>query len=194
MHLCQINSLKEVQLIKEIKTKSEMQRICINHAKWRIKIYGHSNSGTYSNYYIEEIFINIIITIIISIKIIHIIIELISMQIFSIIFSTINIETDLYKEQPKLTQITDLDLKNNKKPVKEEIIHQLPDQKYKKNQEKIQFDDKEQQCSICMTDFEDGDDMKILMCFHKFHKECILDWFKEQNFCPICRINVNEQK
>jgi hypothetical protein len=39
-------------------------------------------------------------------------------------------------------------------------------------------------------DYEDGQTLKVLQCFHKFHKECISQWFKSQNFCPICRVEV----
>ena len=48
------------------------------------------------------------------------------------------------------------------------------------------------ECVICL----DPGVNYALPCTHKFHKECILKWFKkvrEQNeaqVCPICRCNV----
>ena len=48
-------------------------------------------------------------------------------------------------------------------------------------------------CTICMTEYEEGEVLKTLPCFHKYHKECIVEWFKHQNFCPFCRLEVKQQ-
>ena len=31
----------------------------------------------------------------------------------------------------------------------------------------------------------------VLECGHKFHDNCIINWLKKNNNCPICRINLN---
>ena len=31
----------------------------------------------------------------------------------------------------------------------------------------------------------------VLECGHKFHDNCIINWLKKNNKCPICRINLN---
>lgn len=41
-----------------------------------------------------------------------------------------------------------------------------------------------------MTEYEEGETVKTLPCFHKYHKECIKEWFTRQNFCPFCRMEV----
>lgn len=33
-------------------------------------------------------------------------------------------------------------------------------------------------------------DNLTLICNHKFHYKCILEWLKENNTCPICRMIV----
>ena len=43
-----------------------------------------------------------------------------------------------------------------------------------------------EECSICLEDIE-FEDLKILSCNHKFHKECIDTWTKKNPICPYCR-------
>ena len=45
----------------------------------------------------------------------------------------------------------------------------------------------ENSCSICMSEFEEKDELLTLTCFHAFHEDCIKQWFKEQNWCPVCK-------
>lgn len=45
-------------------------------------------------------------------------------------------------------------------------------------------------CPICMVDFENGDDLRVLPCEgrHQFHQECVDPWLLElSSSCPICR-------
>ena len=46
------------------------------------------------------------------------------------------------------------------------------------------------ECSICCTDFEDGDQIKILQCLHTHHRKCIDEWFKKKSICPDCKFNL----
>ena len=49
----------------------------------------------------------------------------------------------------------------------------------------------DQDCSICME--AEIKETVFLPCFHKFHKECISQWFNEGHFtCPTCKTNVIE--
>ena len=34
------------------------------------------------------------------------------------------------------------------------------------------------ECHICMCDYENGDSLKILPCFHSYHDQCIDKWIK----------------
>ena len=48
-------------------------------------------------------------------------------------------------------------------------------------------------CPICIVDFEEGDDVRVLPCLgeHRFHKECVDLWLLElSTSCPICRKGV----
>lgn len=45
-------------------------------------------------------------------------------------------------------------------------------------------------CPICIVDFEEGDDLRVLPCEgkHVFHQECVDQWLLElSSSCPICR-------
>ena len=46
-------------------------------------------------------------------------------------------------------------------------------------------------CMICAFEYEEGDLLITTQCMHKFHKECIVDWTKRQDFCPIDRIPID---
>lgn len=46
------------------------------------------------------------------------------------------------------------------------------------------------ECSICCTEFEDGDEIKILQCLHTHHKHCIDSWFAKKSVCPDCKFNI----
>ena len=34
----------------------------------------------------------------------------------------------------------------------------------------------------------------IISCYHIFHKNCILDWYKNNKSCPLCRKKLNKIK
>ena len=45
-------------------------------------------------------------------------------------------------------------------------------------------------CSVCLQDLEDGDEIRTLPCMHMFHKECIDRWLTGNGICPVCRVPV----
>ncbi|KAM7279352.1 hypothetical protein ACFE04_006486 [Oxalis oulophora] len=53
-------------------------------------------------------------------------------------------------------------------------------------------DDGFEDCSVCLSEFEQGEDLRLLpKCRHVFHVHCIDLWFKGNSTCPVCRANVN---
>ncbi|KAH9203627.1 hypothetical protein DL95DRAFT_501674, partial [Leptodontidium sp. 2 PMI_412] len=42
-------------------------------------------------------------------------------------------------------------------------------------------------CSVCMDDVQNGDEVVVLPCTHWFHEACAGAWLSEHNTCPICR-------
>jgi len=47
-------------------------------------------------------------------------------------------------------------------------------------------------CSICLSDFEKGDTLKTLPCFHKYHLDCIDQWLIKKKTCPVCQKPIIE--
>ena len=47
------------------------------------------------------------------------------------------------------------------------------------------------ECSICLTEFVNSDNLIILPCNHYYHEACVTKWFEKEKTCPICRINLN---
>lgn len=43
------------------------------------------------------------------------------------------------------------------------------------------------QCPVCLKEWAEGDEIKMLPCKHKFHPACILPWLEKTNSCPMCR-------
>ncbi|XP_037374279.1 E3 ubiquitin-protein ligase RLIM-like [Talpa occidentalis] len=45
-------------------------------------------------------------------------------------------------------------------------------------------------CSICITEFTEGNKILTLPCTHEYHVHCIDRWLSENTTCPICRREV----
>ncbi|OWM73240.1 E3 ubiquitin-protein ligase RNF12-like [Punica granatum] len=46
------------------------------------------------------------------------------------------------------------------------------------------------QCSMCLEDFEIGEEAKLTTCKHRFHEQCILSWLELHGTCPLCRFQM----
>ena len=42
-------------------------------------------------------------------------------------------------------------------------------------------------CLICLSDFEDDEELRFLECCHRFHSQCIDSWMKSNTTCPVCK-------
>ena len=50
----------------------------------------------------------------------------------------------------------------------------------------------EEKCPICQTDFDNGDDVKVLPCEHIYHPGCVDTWLVRNCTCPICKKDVKK--
>jgi hypothetical protein len=51
-------------------------------------------------------------------------------------------------------------------------------------------DEAEPVCTVCLCEYEAGDELRRLPCFHAFHRACIDAWMERNATCPVCRARV----
>uniref|UniRef100_A0A1J3K2D5 RING-type E3 ubiquitin transferase n=1 Tax=Noccaea caerulescens TaxID=107243 RepID=A0A1J3K2D5_NOCCA len=66
----------------------------------------------------------------------------------------------------------------------ETISNRLKQRKYKRSAKSPQDTEP---CCICQEEYTEGEDMGTLECGHDFHSQCIKEWLKQKNLCPICK-------
>jgi hypothetical protein len=50
-------------------------------------------------------------------------------------------------------------------------------------------------CTICLGEYEGGEELRRLPCLHAFHRPCIDAWMASNHTCPICRLDlIGEQQ
>jgi hypothetical protein len=64
----------------------------------------------------------------------------------------------------------------------------IKDKDIRINNKQITFNN-DYQCPICIMDYEDDEDVRVLGCGHYIHKECVDQWFTLNFTCPICRFD-----
>lgn len=43
-------------------------------------------------------------------------------------------------------------------------------------------------CCICLSDYEENEEVLLLPCFHRFHTNCVVNWLTHgKNECPVCK-------
>jgi hypothetical protein len=52
--------------------------------------------------------------------------------------------------------------------------------------------DSSEDCSICWDSVELGGEITVLACSHSFHLECINQWCRVGDNCPLCRRRLSE--
>ncbi|KAJ8539603.1 hypothetical protein K7X08_013855 [Anisodus acutangulus] len=69
------------------------------------------------------------------------------------------------------------------KGLKKKVLKSLPKFSYT-----LERSAKFSECAICLTEFVDGDEIRVLpLCGHGFHVGCIDTWLGSHSSCPSCR-------
>lgn len=51
-------------------------------------------------------------------------------------------------------------------------------------------DDDTFECTICLTEVDDGEKVGMLSCPHIFHADCLKLWVARRNACPLCQVAI----
>lgn len=51
-------------------------------------------------------------------------------------------------------------------------------------------DARERSCTICLTEYAVGEEVRRLPCLHLFHRACIDEWLKKSDVCPVDKVMV----
>ena len=70
-----------------------------------------------------------------------------------------------------------------------EVVKRLPT--YVKEDESKTTDG---ECMICFAEYEEGDEIRVLPCFHKGHTDCLEQWLRENTTCPMCQTSVDHHE
>lgn len=48
-------------------------------------------------------------------------------------------------------------------------------------------------CTVCLEELVEETQLNQLPCLHFFHRDCIIEWLRQSNCCPVCRFKVQEE-
>ncbi|CAJ0942536.1 unnamed protein product, partial [Mesorhabditis belari] len=48
----------------------------------------------------------------------------------------------------------------------------------------------QERCAICLEDYREGSDLRVLFCGHEFHPKCVDPWLLSHRRCPLCQYDV----
>merc|ERR1711990_831530 len=75
--------------------------------------------------------------------------------------------------------------RNRKARLTKRKLKKLPKKKYDKET------DEWETCAVCLDDYENGDNLRILPCNHAYHVDCIDPWLtRSRRNCPLCKRSV----
>lgn len=52
--------------------------------------------------------------------------------------------------------------------------------------------EEERKCMVCLELFTGGEDLRILPCLHRYHKDCIDQWLARNRHCPVCKHDITQ--
>mmetsp|Transcript_1825 Transcript_1825/g.5788 ORF Transcript_1825/g.5788 Transcript_1825/m.5788 type:complete len:244 (+) Transcript_1825:103-834(+) len=47
------------------------------------------------------------------------------------------------------------------------------------------------QCCVCLEHFRRGEELRMLPCMHRYHRECIDRWLTRSPSCPVCKHDIS---
>lgn len=99
-------------------------------------------------------------------------------------FATLNPDNMTYEQLLMLDEL----LPRNQGATKEMISNNTSLQQY--NKADCHENDN---CIICITDFEENDGIRMLPCCHIYHFACVDNWLSRKKTCPMCRCSIDDK-
>lgn len=91
---------------------------------------------------------------------------------------SVNQRVNNMDEQQFQDHMNELFMRDNQKPIKMDLLSQLPRSRYVPSEGSQEVrDDHEHKCTICINEYAGGEEILTLTCFHKFHADCVEKWF-----------------
>ncbi|OMO87717.1 Zinc finger, RING-type [Corchorus capsularis] len=59
-----------------------------------------------------------------------------------------------------------------------------------KKRRKLDCLSSKKQCTICLDEFSDGEELVWMPCGHVYHNHCIVTWLETSHLCPLCRFQM----
>jgi hypothetical protein len=79
---------------------------------------------------------------------------------------------------------------NHTRPLKQDEFKRMTEGKYSELYKTHKLT--ETVCTVCMSNFENNDIIKLTNCNHIFHPICLNDWIEENHSCPVCRAELGD--
>ncbi|KAJ3670732.1 hypothetical protein LUZ60_008158 [Juncus effusus] len=73
------------------------------------------------------------------------------------------------------------------KAASDEQLSELPHWRYKGLDITGRNEEEHTECCICLTKYEESDEMRQLPCSHMFHLSCVDRWLRIISSCPLCK-------
>ncbi|KAK3037830.1 hypothetical protein RJ639_031871, partial [Escallonia herrerae] len=88
----------------------------------------------------------------------------------------------------QLRQTTVLEQGDTPSGFENSMVELMPARKYQKGMGLV---GEEGVCPVCLSEFEDGEELRTLPeCMHSYHVPCIDMWLLSHPNCPVCRANA----
>eukprot|EP00128_Syssomonas_multiformis_P004970 Colp12_sorted_trinity150504_noHs@1097 len=56
------------------------------------------------------------------------------------------------------------------------------------------YGEEDAQCSICLGQYENDEELRILRCKHHFHQTCVDQWLHINKVCPLCVQSITKEE
>lgn len=75
--------------------------------------------------------------------------------------------------------------KSGRRPASKESIDAMPT---------VEVENCDEQCAVCLEEYEGGETAKEMPCKHRFHGGCIERWLNVSGSCPVCRYEMPQEE